>query len=422
MITLLKHLNSVHAKSSIAGAFMLILILFSVSCSNTKDGKIESSVATFDECIYPRGAVIYRNYLIIVGENTSPDDSSDLVISEVNNNDIRKIFVYNLETNKADPELQSEIFKKGIKWLYVRNDSLFGRFSTENDLIDSWSFWDGKNWIETHPFSPAARFETSYLRKECGNIFEDNHFLIYSYNQGEFGNAVLFLDKSSGEILGFPLYTPRQVIKDSSGYIVFGRLDHMVSLYSVIHIKHPEKLPKVPDSLIMYDFSGKTDTSILLYLDIYLKSQMIEIFSDSITIKTQANSLDFECFNIFDAKQIYLTYDSMNYSANDVVNLIKQDNTDSVGEAIFMYQSKLYIILIDEKFWYLCEMNNLSQKIIQDNYIVKIPKPRFCITRTYFGDSFLFVYSYSDMDSPCMNFTCLIINDNFIKTYHFIPD
>jgi len=411
-----------HDKDSIAGGFLLMLVFFCVSCSNKKDGKIESSVVTFNECIYPRGAVVYRNNLIIVGENTSPDDSRDLFISEVNNSDIRKIFVYNLETNKAYPELQSKIYNKGIKWLYVRNDSLFGRFSTENDLIDSWSFWDGEKWIAARPFVPAERFQTSYLRKECGNIFEDDHFLIYSYNQGEFGNAVLFLDKSSGEITGFPLYTPRQVIKDSSGYIVFGRLDHMVSSYSVIHIKHPEKLPKVPDSLIMYDFSGKTDTSILICLDIYLRSQMSKGYSNRDTIKVQGDSLDFGCFNVFDSNQIYLTYDSANYSSNDVVYLIKQDNTDSVGEAIFMYQSKLYIILIDEKFWYLCEMNNLSQKIIQDNYIVKIPKPRFCITRTYFGDSFLFVYCYSDMDYPCMKFTCLIINDNFIKTYHFIPD
>lgn len=282
--TLLKLSCYINTKSIIAGGFLLILVLFSVSCSNDKDEKIESSEATFDECISLNGAVIYKNYLILVGENANSDCSVRDVWYTVKYGKNTRVFVYDLLTDKRDDDFRQVIQLDNLIRYYVRNDSLFAETKSNKYNETNWWFLNGDKWIETNPFPSSERFNKSCLKRVCHQIFEDSVYVIYGYDQGEFGNAVLFLEKKTGIVRGYPMRSARKALKDTSGYLILGICYHMMESFEVLRIPNPELLPIVPDSLIRYNCPDNEDFE-QNNLENYLKDQIIRSFPEKICKK-----------------------------------------------------------------------------------------------------------------------------------------
>jgi len=406
-----------HDKDSIAGGFLLMLVFFCVSCSNKKDGKIESSVVTFNECIYPRGAVVYRNNLIIVGENTSPDDSRDLFISEVNNSDIRKIFVYNLETNKADPELQSKIYNKGIKWLYVRNDSLYGKFDSQKKDESYWQLWDGSKWSRCEIFPYETEFITSDLYKSSYKIFEDSLYFVYGCDQGEWGSGIIFISKKNHIVRGFPMRIAHQVFKDSSGYVVMGKDDIG---FEIIRFRNPELLPVIHDSIIGYNDIEELIQPSRMYLYNYFEQYIYEELYSSNSDYSHYKSVSKDHVGLFGYLLDSNNNISKRYKAEHM--LISTRPPYSSMKGLMFLNDRYYCILQIDSSLIISEVKHLESEDLTNDYIFKFDSLIVWQFRKIEPNTYVINLSATDWESPCHKFTCLIINDNFIKTYHFIPD
>lgn len=417
LITLLKHLNSVHAKSSIAGAFMLILILFSVSCSNTKDGKIESSVATFDECIYPRGAVIYRNYLIIVGENTVAESSSKGVRDSLKYSKKKKLFAIDLDNDKMNDSICSNISTSDLFNLFVRNDSLFGKFDSQKKDESYWQLWDGSKWSRCEIFPYETEFITSDLYKSSYKIFEDSLYFVYSCDQGEWGSGIIFICKKNNVVRGFPMRIPHQVFKDSLGYVVMGKDDIG---FEIIRFRNPELLPVIHDSIIGYnDIEGLIQPS-RMYLYNYFEQYIYEELYSSNSDYSHYKSVSKDQVGLFGYLLDSNNNISKRYKAEHMLISTRPPYLSMKG--LMFLNDRYYCILETDSSVFVSEGKHVDSGDLANDYIFKTNLIGVRQFRKIDPNTYVILLSSTDWESPCHNFTCLIINDNFIKTYHFIPD
>ena len=123
-----------------------------------------------------------------------------------------KIFALNLLTNKIDSSFVSNNYFTDLK---VARDTLFG-FKKEK----GWYVYINDNWHHKEIYSNKfhKEFMKSNLSKYFNVILENKEHYVYSYDQGEFGSGVFFLDKQTGEISGINTYAPLELKQIKSQY------------------------------------------------------------------------------------------------------------------------------------------------------------------------------------------------------------
>ncbi len=406
--------------NTIFNLFIFSTFVFFISCNSPKNKNIESSVNTFDECIYPKGAFIYKNYLIILGENTVESSTSRGVRDSIKYSQTKKIIAIDLYTNKIDNSAFKDMNTDSLTWLFVRNDSLYGKFASNDSIGYQWKLWKNNTWENSHPFQSQIAFQSTLLGKNCKLIYEDSIYYFYRIDQGEWGGAIVFHNKRTGISNGFPMYDPpSQIFSDSSGYVVLGR-SPFGDQYCVLRFHNPEQLPQIDDSLKAF-FAYKLEGQIE-YADFYNffveKMRQEIINSDSSNIeKTICNTENFhQQFMPLDSASIVSKF----YHVKHMLIQTIKPYTHCYG--IIQKNQAYYAVLNIDSMYYVSELSYLESDKLINHSILMLPVNRiFLFSRTYNNETII-ITSKSDIEDACHLFTCLVITDNFIKTYHFTPE
>jgi hypothetical protein len=411
-------------------SFIFCILAIIISCNPLKNKNIESSVNTFDECIYPKGAFIYKNYLIILGKNIVSGLTSREIRDSLEYSKKTKIIAIDLYSNKIDNSAFRQMSTDNLFWLYVKNDTLFGNFKSSDRNKNNWAFWNNGEWIETNDILGRIKFNSSLLRKDCHLIFEDPLYYIYSFNQGEFGSAVIFLNKKTEIPHGYPMPQPVQAFKENNNYIVTGFFDY-TNGSEVIEFANPDLLPVIPDSLIQYSPQKKEKYPKLLYLDQYLEFQILLALPDSFQeLIRETEKHKFDETRIDDSTTLislsfFGIFDSLlRYTEKAVYILDNKFSTNRSGlfcKAVIPYRNKRYCLFDDYEYLYLCKLNSSNMDTVFESRFYQFKKPVYYFIHN-FGETQLLFCNYSEWDSFNSNFKCILINDNFIKTYHFTPE
>lgn len=400
-------------------AFFLSLLSMLVSCSDKKDGKIESSVVTFNECIYPRGAVVYRNYLIIVGENTVAESSSQVVRDLLKYSRKKKLFAIDLDNDELNDSICSVISTTDLFNLSVRNDSLFGKFGSPKKDEGNWQLWNGSKWAPFNMFPFESKFMSSHLYKSCYKIYEDSAYFVYGCDQGEWGSGVLFLNKENNVVRGFPMRNALQVFNDTSVYVVMGK-DDIVDGFEIIRFRNPELLPVIHDSIIGYcDKEGLIKPRRMYlynYLEQYIYKDLYSSNSDYSWCKSISKNQVGLFGNLLDSNNSI----SKRYKAEHMLISTRPPYSNMKG--IMFLNEKYYCILEIDSSLIVSEVKHMESGDLANDYIFKTNLVGVRQFREIDPNTYMIILSSTDWDSPCHKYTCLIINDQYIKTYHFIPD
>jgi hypothetical protein len=405
---------------------LIAILLFSCKSENNKI-EYKSGNWTFNECITPINGVIFSNYIIILNNRT------DLrYFSNINHKDSSlfsensKIFVLNYLTNEIDTVFRNKISKKGISELYVKNDSLYAYDANEK----KWLRWNDK-WEKKTPFNNNyyKKFEKSYLHKKCRLIFEDDKYYIFSYDRGEFGAGVVFLNKVNGLVYGYPMTNPMYVFKDTLGYIVAGNSTWDIPMSNLLRIKYPERLPVIPENRIIFDYNTEKNYYYNQeYLAMYLYDEVLLKLPDSLKIKLHSIQKNIKDFNkrrdpdfnkriVFD-KQIdsLFKYDKNVEYLIDNSRWYKNDKTLCYGT--FWYENKLLHILGDSML-YLAKVTSSGTNKIQDTVISNNLKTNNFITSMQSKDKVLIIVNSTYRIDTCGIVSCFVIDNMYIKRYDF---
>ncbi len=406
-------------------SLIYIFTLISIFSCNPENIKpvYQTGEWTFDRCIRPTDAVLYSNYIVLLENNRQSHDIS----SDDNRFADSKFTVINYLTNQIDTVFQKALKHPNISKLYIKNDSLYAFDFTKK----TWLKWQDK-WVKKSPFNNKffLEFQKSLLKIKSRLIYEDDKYFVFSYDRGEFGAAVIFLNKANGTITGQTMITPTSVFKDSSEYIVSGNSWYYMKMSQLIRIKNPDLLPTVPDEQIMYKKdSAKYDFRHQKNLAYYLEYQISDKLPDSIRLKLL--SLKKKVIKLYNKQEFYI--DEIKLLKRERDSLLKLSNVleylidnahwykhdETLCYATFIHKNKLLHLLGDSTL-YVAQINN--HKIIKqpDTIIARELPTQFLIANEQIKDKKLIVFNgdlLKDKDT-CCKVHCLLIDNKIVKRYN----
>ena len=406
-----------------------ILITIAFFCCKTENKKLEykSGEWTIDECVQPIDAVLYSDYIVLLENITNLYYTSDIRFESPKRIYAKtKFTVINYYTNEIDTLFQNGINRNGISGLYVKKDTLYA-FDV---FKKSWLQWNNK-WIEKSPFNNEfyLEFEKSYLKSRCRLIYEDEKYFIYSYDYGEFGSGVLFLNKGNGKLSGHRMICPTSVFRDTNSYVISGNLEIYKTMSQLIRVKDPDKLPIVPDDQIIYEKdTAKYDYRYQENLAEYLYSEIHHKLPDSLQLKLQSIRKEIKDFN----NREDLDFDKRIVFEKQIDTLFKFDKNleylfdnsywhlddETQCYASFIYNDKLLHILGDSILYVTEFINNdvikLRDTIITNNIPLSYP-----ISNWQINDKRLIVFNANWRVDTCSAVNCLVIDNEYIKRYNF---
>lgn len=207
-----------------------------------------------------------------------------------------------------------------------------------------------------------------------------------------------------------------QVFRDSSGYVVMGKDDIG---FEIIRFKNPELFPLIHDSIIGYkDKAGLLKTSrmhLYNYFEQYIYEDLFSPNSDYQHYKSVSKDQVGLFGYLLDSNNII----SKRYKAKHM--LISTIPPYLSMKGLMFLNEKYYCILETDSSLIVSEVKHLESGDLANDYIFKTNLVGVRQFRKIDSNTYVIILSSTDWESPCHKFTCLIINDNFIKTYHFVP-
>ena len=224
--------------------FFIASILFTSCGQKPKEYKakekpvFKSDTTHFDFKLDVFDAVIYKDKLILL-EFDSVDIQNDFKypfgkrLGRVVSSSSVQI---NLLTNKIDSSIN---MPKTITDLKVVRDSLW---AFQKRI--GWKVYKDGEWVkkQIYPNEFHQKFTKSDYHKYCNVIFEDSIYVVYSFDMGEFGHGVLFLNKLNGELRGAPIYSPVEINVVDNVYYLKSEYRHMMDLSNLTSLKYPDSL------------------------------------------------------------------------------------------------------------------------------------------------------------------------------------
>lgn len=411
----------------IAIVYILIAITFFSCKTEKKKVEYKSGEWTFNECVQPIDAVLYSNYIVLLGNKTNLYYTSDIRFENperIYKN--TKFTVINYYTNELDTPFQNLINRNGISELYVKKDTLYAY----DVFKKSWLQWNNK-WIEKSPFDNKfyLEFEKSYIKSRCRLIYEDEKYFVYSYNKGEFGTGVFFLNKENGKLSGHTMICATSVFKDTNGYVVSGNTGFYKTMSQLIRVKNPDKLPIVPDNQIIYEKdTAKYNYQYQENLAEYLYSEILHKLPDSLQLKLQSIQKKIQGFNDredpdFDKRIVFeKQIDTLFKFDNNLEYLFDNSywylDDETLCYATFLHNNKLLHILGDS-ILYVAEIKNNELIKQQDTIITNNLPPRYLISNWQINDKRLIVFNSNLRKDTCSVVNCLVIDNDNVKRYNF---
>jgi hypothetical protein len=404
----------------------ITITLFSCKIENKKT-EYKSGEWTIKECIQPIDAVLYSDYIILLENETDLYYKSDIRFQKPEKiYSSTKFTAINYFTNELDTAFENLINRDGISNLYVKKDTLYAFDVFKN----SWLQWNNK-WIQKSPFNNQFyfEFEKSYLKSRCKLIFEDSKYFVYSYNKGEFGTGVLFLNKENGKLSGHKMIRATSVFKDNNGYVVSGNTGYYKIMSQLIRIKNPDKLPTIPDYQIIYEKdTAKYDFRNQGNLAEYMFDEILRKLDDSTKIKLYAIQEKIQHFNErrdrdfskriileMQVDSLFKLYENLKYLFDNSYWYI---DDETLCYSTFNYQNKILHFIGDSNL-YLAEFQNNRPIIYQDTIITNTIPLGLVISNWQINDKSLIVLNSGFMNDTCSTVNCLIIDNDNVKRYEF---
>ena len=384
---------------------LILLVSFGfISCGKKlKENQSEqapvfkSDTTHFDFKLDVFDAVIYKDKLILL-EYSSADTNMHFRrrAKYIENSKSRLI---DLLTNKEDTLFHVPEKVIDIK---VTRDSLWAKNANED-----WFVLENDKWVkrEIYPNKHHQKFTKSNYYKYCNVIIEDTTYLVYSFDMGEFGNGIIYLNKLNGNLTGVPIHVPKEISKINGIYYLRNEFEAHGTVfdYTINLIKNPDLLFKYSNNKIKlnYDLSSVTDPkensnlSEITFFEIYLKSinhlaiaEYFEVSEDDIKDgyfdrleewnnkyqMTPNPSLDDNLYNVF-----YSGIDQMNYKEiypgptfkhKKQVHHVFYDYTDSISQ-IYTQTSLNGLLDTTQKHFDIVDVSNkLNEVHFKDKSIV----------------------------------------------------
>jgi len=407
--------------------YILIAITFFSCKPEIKKVEYKSGEWTFNECVQPIDAVLYSDFLILLENKTDLYYTSDIRFENPEKIYANTRFtVINYLTNEIDTAFQNLINRNGISKLYVKKDKLYAFDAFKK----SWLQWNNK-WIDKSPFDNKfyLEFEKSYLKSRCRLIYEDENYFVYSYNKGEFGTGVFFLNKENGKLSGHTMIYATSVFKDKNGYVVSGNTRFYKTMSQLIRIKNPDKLPTVPENQIIYEKdTAKYDYRCQENLSEYLYNEILEELPDSLKLKLQSIRIKIKELNDvkdsnFDKRIVFEKQIDTLFKFNSNINYLFDNShwyfdDETLCYATFLHKNKLLHILGDS-ILYVVEIK--KNKIIkqQDTIIANNLPSGYVISNWQINDKRLIVFKTNLRKDTCSVLNCLVIDNENVKRYNF---
>jgi len=362
--------------------YLIIIFLLVLSSCKLKEGnqdipkKLElvKEITDLKINFNPESTILYDKYLLLFGKDS--------------------LFNYNLvaidlNTNQIDTTYSNQIFNKNISYLLLKNDTLISFFKNENKWKNWNNGWNIYNLNNEWFYTDYKEFE------EVIYLFEDENFVVFSLDIGEFGGTVNFYNKKTDKLFACEIYGVNFCDKVNNEYLINGSLAHMDGSIEIIKIENPEKLHYMPDSLNIYKHEkiGK-------YYD-YLEKCNSELLPD--TLKNPEN-LNYEMFKL--SSQII----SNKLGLKTII-----DTSGLLSYATFSYDNHI-IHFIQDTTLFIGTFKNDSLFVLDDLY-----KENF-FTYNYSSQIYknykLLNFNYWKRNIKSEKLICLIMIGNKLKRYN----
>lgn len=371
---------------------LFLLVIFSFNCSLKKEEddsdfseiSITKEKHDFHLDFKPNLALLFENYLLVIGEN--------LLYSN-------NIAAINLQTNKIDSVFFTKIDKRGLSNYLMKNDTLIAYNKSE----DKWQFWDDEwknyniNYISFFNKIVNGRIWYPYYF-----LYEDNEYFVTSMDYGEFGGCSNFQNKQTQKNKVIKIPSPDLVFKANEKYYLTGNLFHGSGFTQIIEVKDPEKIIELPDSL-----NFLFPDSLKAYWE-YIDSIEIDLLPD--TFKFTKRSYDFYInFNEFyphikkEKEKHYLI--SYLLDTNGVFGVPYFDIHNNL---LLFYQDTCFNfgIVKDKKIFFL-------ENLYKEELFTYNSKSQF------YNNKLLVSFVYWQRKSKEQNMTCLIYKDRLLRRFDF---
>lgn len=170
-----------------------------------------------------------------------------------------KFAIYDLPDFIRNVELESKLNKMKFEELVLLNNQIIGKSNNQN------FYWDNK-W---KTYTKEMPFEF------YNPLFEDEKYLVYANDFGEWGANTFFYSKNSNLIYGLSNESPNTVFKRNNKYYIQSFLPHEGAFSSLIKVKIVEQLPSIniidTDSNLveLYDYDKYSYDSLTRYETIF---------------------------------------------------------------------------------------------------------------------------------------------------------
>ena len=407
----------------------IILIVFAFSSCKVENKKIayNSGEWNFNACIQPIDAVLYSDYIILLENETDLYYRSNIRFEKAENIYVNTSFTaVNYFTNEIDTVFQDLINRKGISELYVKEDTLYA-FDVFKKV---WLQWNNK-WIEKSPFDNKfyLEFEKSRLNKRCRLIFEDEKYFVYSCDMGEYGAAVLFLNKENGKVSGHPMILPTSVFKDKNAYVVSGNTEFYMKMSQLIKIETPDQLLAILENRILYaNDRTKYKYQHKEHIIKYMFNEIMLKLPDSLQLKHQSiqkKIKELKKIKYYDLS-IWMSYkrqiDTLFKFDNNLNYLLDNGNWYNDNETLclstYRHKNKLLHVLGDSVV-YVVESENGELIKQEDTIFTANLSPRDMISNWQVNDKRLLVFNSNSRVDTCSVVNCFVIDNDYVKSYFF---
>jgi len=345
--------------------FVTISVLL-VSCSDNEEPKkeikqeqsakieIKKDSVSFNIDFYPEKSIIVDSNLVLLGK----DETGNY-----------RMFAVNIKSGKANDEFLKTFYDREIAKLTVKNDTVIGFFESER----TWGYWNNK-WNK-YQLTNDWVFNGKY--GVLNYLLEDNTYIVYSLDYGEFGGEVYFYNKKTDRLYGMKLYGPVLCVKDKDGYIVNGSLPHNTGFVEILKIKKPETLIEIPDSFNIIKYSELKSSFVFIEkqeneflpdsleekirnpqkFDVNAYQMSKQIIKNKLRVETILDTTDMLCYATIPVKGKYLHIFQKRKKVNaGIVEGAGMNVIDSLyDESLFSYDfsSRLYknVYLISFSYW-----------------------------------------------------------------------
>ena len=198
-----------------------------------------------DNCIeYNDSLTIHNEHMNIRVSQTNLNQSSRIrPYSMIYDNHLvvlnkKNIFyAFDLECFTRDSLYEKRINSLNFKRAFVASDTLFGIDSNDHAFVlniksDKWTKCTRKL-----PFDNSSP------------IYENEKYLCYSINHGEFGGILFFYNKRNARVTYMPASRVVSIIESEKGFYVTTCSTHMMESSSIIKVNNPDSLFILPDSM-----------------------------------------------------------------------------------------------------------------------------------------------------------------------------